>query len=61
VFVHGYLLSQGRFITIDFPGAVNTIASSINPAGDIILGGYDTLQPEGWTLRHGFLLRIGKH
>jgi hypothetical protein len=34
--VHGFLLSRGEFIKIDFPGAVSTIAFGINPRGDIV-------------------------
>lgn len=33
---HGFLLSNGQFTTIDFPGAVTTIARGIGPGGDIV-------------------------
>jgi uncharacterized membrane protein len=41
---HGYLLSNGVFTPIDFPGAVFTAAIDINPEGAIV-GRYIT--PEG--------------
>ena len=34
--VHGFLLSQGTFTTIDFPGSVFTELSGINSKGDIV-------------------------
>src|SRR5215472_6172005 len=33
---HAYLLSGGEFTTIDFPGATASLASGINPRGDIV-------------------------
>ena len=53
-----YIVSSGRadqpgFTTIDFPGAFDTIASGINPAGDIV-GWYSNGRGE-----HGFLLSKG--
>jgi hypothetical protein len=33
---HGFLLSHGRFTTIDVPNALGTSASGINPGGDIV-------------------------
>ncbi|HEV2195975.1 MAG TPA: hypothetical protein VGR55_10360 [Candidatus Acidoferrum sp.] len=33
---HGFLLSQGQFTTLDFPGAVGTSANGISPTGDIV-------------------------
>lgn len=42
------------FTTIDYPGAVYTVAYGINPAGDIVGGYIDTLGHE-----HGFALRNG--
>ncbi len=56
---HGFLLSGGKFTQIDFPdaGVCETIADSINDAGDIVgdyrIGTCDESN-EGW---HAFLLR----
>ncbi len=44
-----------RLITIDYPGAVSTLAYGTNPAGDIVGGYYDSLGHE-----HGFVLRAGR-
>jgi uncharacterized membrane protein len=33
---HGFLLSNGVFSTIDFPGAASTLASGINDVGEIV-------------------------
>jgi uncharacterized membrane protein len=54
---HGYLLSQGSFTTIDFPGSdVNfTGAIGINPQGDIV-GRYRTADGKF----HGYLLSGGE-
>jgi len=52
---HGFLLSDGQFSTIDFPGAINTTANGINPRGDIV-GRHDT--PDG--VSHGYLLSGGQ-
>jgi hypothetical protein len=53
---HGFLLKNGRFTTIDVPGAAaaagGTSAGGINPQGDIV--GYYL---GGDTLIHGFLLK----
>ena len=48
---HGFLLSKGKFTTIDVPGAVYTEADSINVQGDIV-GTYADSSGNG----HGFLL-----
>jgi hypothetical protein len=50
---HGFLLRNGRFHTIDFPGASFTVAFGINDGGDI--GGIYTLA----GVNHGFLLSDG--
>jgi uncharacterized membrane protein len=47
---HGFLLSQGVYTTIDFPGAAVTYADGINDAGQIV-GSY--LDSGG--VNHGFL------
>jgi probable HAF family extracellular repeat protein len=47
---HGFLLSQGVYTTIDFPGAAVTYADGINDAGQIV-GAY--LDSSG--VNHGFL------
>jgi len=48
--VHGLLLSEGVFASIDFPGAVQTIAIGVNDAGQIV-GAY--ADPTGRI--HGYL------
>jgi hypothetical protein len=48
---HGFVLSKGKFTTIDVPGAVLTEASGINPRGDIV---GDYIDSSGND--HGFLL-----
>lgn len=55
---HGFLLSHGRFTTIDVPGASVLLGSSpwgINPQGDIV-GFY----ADGSRNFHGFLLSEGR-
>lgn len=52
---HGFLLSQGKFTDIDFPGATSTRAWKINSRGDIV-GTYSM----GGTTPGGFLLSQGK-
>src|SRR5205807_685716 len=54
---HGFLLSKGKFTSIDFPGALFTAADGIgvNPRGDIV-GDYVDSSGNG----HGFLLSKGK-
>ena len=47
----GFLLSEGKFITIEFPGARNTVPRGINDWSEIV-GYYD----DG-TGRHGFLAK----
>jgi len=43
-----------RFTTIDYPGAVDTLAYVINPAGDIVCGSHHTLgNKQGFALRSG--------
>jgi hypothetical protein len=34
--IHGFLLSDRAFTTIDFPGAVSTELTGISPQGDIV-------------------------
>jgi uncharacterized membrane protein len=57
---HGFLLSKGVYSKIDAPGAspvaVGTIASGINPSGDIV--GWYT---DNAGLSHGYLLRKGAY
>src|SRR5205814_882322 len=52
--IHGFLLSNGQFTTINYPDAQTTIPGGIGPNGDIV--GLE-VDPSG-TLR-GFLLRNG--
>jgi uncharacterized membrane protein len=53
---HGFLLSEGRFTSIDVPGATFTFADGINSEGDIV-GAYTTDPKLPATTYHGFLLR----
>ena len=48
---HGFVLSRGRFISIDIPGAISTEANGIDPQDDVV-GRYVT--PDGHT--HGYFL-----
>jgi hypothetical protein len=52
--VHGCLLSQGEFTSIDFPGARFTSAPGINSRGDIV--GFFGIT----SVAHGFLLSGGE-
>jgi len=47
---HGFLLAEGEFTTIDVPGAMGTLPTGINAAGQIV-GGYTDASGTG----HGFL------
>jgi probable HAF family extracellular repeat protein len=49
---HGFLLSGGIFITLDFPGASQSAALGINDSGQVV-GGYFS------DVIHGFLLSGG--
>jgi uncharacterized membrane protein len=49
---HGFLLSNGNFRTVNFPGATFTFANGINPEGEI--GGGYQLAADGTY--HGFVL-----
>lgn len=51
--MHGFLLAEGEFATIDFPGAIRTTAWKINAQGEIV-GGY-----KGDGENHVFLLTEG--
>lgn len=51
---HGFLLSRGRFTSIDFPVAVFTIAYGIDSGGNIV-GSYQDRDGKS----HGFLLKGG--
>jgi probable HAF family extracellular repeat protein len=51
---HGFLLTAGNFTTIDFPGAVATVAGGINDHGQIV-GNCD----DASGINHGFLLSAG--
>ena len=45
--------SDPKFTTIDYPGATQTIAYGINPAGDVVGEYRDTLGQHGFVLRNG--------
>jgi uncharacterized membrane protein len=49
--IHGFLLSEGSFTTIDVPGATHTVALEINARGQIV-GMYVT---QGTGAEHGFV------
>jgi hypothetical protein len=53
---HGFLLSAGEFITLDYPGdnILSTVATAIGPAGDIV-GQYSLKNPAPAGNVHGFL------
>lgn len=51
---HGYLLRNGEFTTIDYPGSSFTDARGISPDGDIV--GTYRLTGEPATRIHGYLL-----
>ena len=48
---HGYILNNGVYTIIDFPGSTNDIAFGVNAAG-VIVGSYD--DSNGAT--HGFVM-----
>src|ERR1700674_5093962 len=51
---HGFLLSKGRFSTIDYPGSLNTIATGIGSDGDIVGVGSDNgINFRGYLLKNG--------
>ncbi len=52
--LHGFLLSEGSFSTVDFPGAIGSFAGGINSEGEIA-GGYQSAD----GIYHGFLLSNG--
>jgi hypothetical protein len=49
--VHGFLSNNGSLATIDFPGAIFSLAADINPEGTILGQFVDTA-----GMVHGFLL-----
>src|SRR5437016_6367314 len=59
---YGYVRSKsGEFTTIQYPGAVFTVAAGINNHGDIV-GHYsrpEDIQPKKPAIRHGYLLSHG--
>ncbi len=52
--LHGFLLREGNFTTVDFPGAIGSFAGGIN-SKDEIVGGYQSAD----GIHHGFLLSNG--
>jgi hypothetical protein len=48
--VHGFILSRGSFTAVDFPGAISTWVTGINPAGEIV-----GLFTEAAGKTHGYL------
>jgi len=58
-FAHGFLLSGGLVITLDFPGASDTYALGINESGTVV-GYWDLLDANGNLLAdHGFKWKDG--
>jgi uncharacterized membrane protein len=57
---HGFLLSGGRYTTLDLPGSVNTLAFGINNAGQVV-GRYDSFDRPGRNSTSGFLLENGSY
>jgi hypothetical protein len=56
---HGYLLSNGTFTTIDFPGSLLTQAFAVNANG-IIVGDYAATNANGnGNSQHGYVLAAG--
>lgn len=53
---HGFLLHNGVFTSIDYPGAAQTIAYGISTAGEIV-GEYG---PDDYINTHGFLYSNGQ-
>jgi hypothetical protein len=51
---HGFLLSRGKFTTVDVPGADGTLAFGINTQGEIVGYYFDS------TGNHGFVLNKGQ-
>jgi probable HAF family extracellular repeat protein len=49
---HGFLLSKGIYIQLDFPGAAFTVAQGINNQGEIVGQYFDDLDG---SIGHGFL------
>ena len=57
---HGFLLRDGKYTSIDYPGAVLTFIRGINPDGDIV-GRYDILDVSTNKVKtHSFLLHHDK-
>jgi len=56
---HGFLLSGGVFSSIDFPGAVGTVALGINARREIVGTYTDTIGQYPWLKSHAFLLSGG--
>ena len=50
---HGFLLRNGRFTTIDFPGAVATVAWGINNSGQVV-----GAQTDSKGAMHGYVARV---
>ena len=51
----GFVLSQGKFTSVDIPGATSTEANGLDPHGNVV-GRYVT--SDGYT--HGYFLSKGK-
>ncbi len=57
--MHGFkLYSDGNAIALDFPGAAETVAGSINDNGTVVGMYSKNLPPNEW--RHGFIYNNGK-
>jgi uncharacterized membrane protein len=49
---HGFVLENGRYTTLDVPGAKNTVAFGINARGEVV-GGFEAADGQ----RRGFIAR----
>jgi hypothetical protein len=58
---HGFLLSQGTFTPIDFPGGFFTSAQGINSRGELVGVYVDTADGHGYLLRRGTFTSIDFH
>ncbi|MBV9198307.1 MAG: hypothetical protein JOY83_00955 [Alphaproteobacteria bacterium] len=55
---HGFVYTGGKFVTLDVPGASDTLAEGINNAG-VIVGGYDNCTSVSSCASHGFIYSGG--
>ena len=56
----GFLYSHGNYTILNFPGAINTVAYSINASGQVV-GFYEDGSNGSITSQHGFLYSGGTY